>query len=195
MIQTVLLVDDDEALLAALARSLRRERYRILSAPSATAAVDLLQHEAVDVVVSDDQMPGVTGVEFLAQIRHLFPGTVRLMLTGKASVEGMARAVNDGHIYRFLTKPCPHEVLTEAVAQALDHKLLMDRCREALLFMRRQDAIIKHIARHNPAAMIAAVDAVAGIHLDDTEIDNAGEVAGQLEVQIRGLDDLPRSLG
>ena len=106
MPSTVLFVDDDPILTDGLRRALHHQPFRVLTASSAEAAMEVLERETVEVIVSDEQMPGVTGSEFLAQVRHLYPGVQRLMLTGRASRAGAVHAINEGNILRFLIKPC-----------------------------------------------------------------------------------------
>jgi two-component system, probable response regulator PhcQ len=87
MSYTVLLVDDEPNVLAGLQRALRKESYLIFSATSAEMALVVLQARTVDVVISDQDMPGMRGADFLAKVRQEFPDTVRFMLTGKATLE------------------------------------------------------------------------------------------------------------
>jgi DNA-binding NtrC family response regulator len=196
MSQSVLFVDDEVALLEALRRSLRREPFTVHVATSAIEAMGILQQHDIDVVVSDDEMPGVTGVDFLTQIRSLYPSTMRLMLTGRATVERMTQAVNEGSVFRFLMKPCPSSVLVEAVHHALDHKLLIDRGCDAITAMRRQGAILRWIGEQHPGILSQAVQTVAGITLKAEDFQTATVVADEMQIQIedanRALEPKPR---
>ncbi len=118
----VLLVDDEPHVTEALKRVLREEAYDIRTASSARTALQILAREAVDVVVSDERMPGMSGSEFLATVRRSYPNTVRILLTGHANLEAAVRAINEGEIYRFLTKPCKEADLTRAIEHALRRK-------------------------------------------------------------------------
>jgi DNA-binding NtrC family response regulator len=102
---TILFVDDDEAILNALRRSLRRADYRLFFSTRPDAALDLLQSEKVDIVVSDHSMPGMTGLDFLKTVRQRHPEAVRIMLTGQAASEATTAAIRQGEIYRCLPKP------------------------------------------------------------------------------------------
>jgi DNA-binding NtrC family response regulator len=117
----VLFVDDEPAVLEALGRTLRKEPYEVLTAPSAAKALAILRSRAVDVVVSDQRMPQVSGSEFLAQVRQQFPDVVRMMLTGEANLDDAVRAINDG-LYRFLSKPLGPDELARTLRQALHMK-------------------------------------------------------------------------
>src|SRR5919205_1077014 len=118
MSHTVLLVDDEPNVLAGLQRALRKEPYLIFSATSAEMALVVLQARTVDVVISDQDMPGMRGADFLAKVRQEFPDTVRFMLTGKATLAVALQAINEGAISRFFTKPCNPSELAITIKQA-----------------------------------------------------------------------------
>ncbi len=118
----MLLVDDEPRVTKALTRTLRTEAYTVLTASSADEALQLLVREPVDVIVADERMPDMCGSELLAQVCRTYPNTVRILLTGHANLEAAVRAINEGGIYRFLTKPCREGDLTGAIQQALQQK-------------------------------------------------------------------------
>lgn len=125
MTQTVLLVDDDIRILDGLKRVLRREPYEVLTADSAGAAFKVLEQRSIDLIVSDEKMPGMSGTEFLRIVRERHPSTVRIMLTGEANVETAMRAINIGEIFRFFTKPCNEIELGFTIRDALRQKNLI----------------------------------------------------------------------
>ena len=104
MNHTVLFVDDEANVLCSLTRVMHKEPYRILTAGSVEEAAAILNTEPVDLVVTDEQMPGMPGSEFLALVARDHPDTVRIVLTGRPSLPGALRAINEGKIYQFLTK-------------------------------------------------------------------------------------------
>jgi two-component system probable response regulator PhcQ len=114
----VLLVDDDEAALA-LAAALADAPYEVLTARSAAEALKVLEREDVQVVVSDEWMPGMRGVELLAQVAKEYPYIVRILLTGDPQLDAAVRAINEGEIFRFLTKPCTPSMLDSVIREAL----------------------------------------------------------------------------
>jgi len=124
--RTLLLVDDEENIVAALKRLLRRDGYQILTAHSAAEGLLRLAEHDVDVIVSDQRMPGMTGVEFLRRAKELYPDTVRIVLSGYTELQSIIDAVNEGAIYRFLTKPWDDQRLREHVAEAFRQKSLAD---------------------------------------------------------------------
>lgn len=114
----VLCVDDEPKVLEGLRLHLER-LYQVSTATSGAEALGLLDREGpYALVISDMRMPVMTGAAFLAQVRQQFPDTVRLLLTGHADVNSAVAAVNEGQIFRFLTKPCPPAALLEAVHAA-----------------------------------------------------------------------------
>jgi DNA-binding NtrC family response regulator len=116
---TVLFVDDELPLLTAMARVLRSEPFTVLTATSADEALALVASRPIDVVVSDERMPGVSGATLLAQIHDRNPDIVCIMLTGGASLAVASRIIEDGHLYRFLSKPVDNEELRRVLKQAL----------------------------------------------------------------------------
>ena len=116
--RTVLLVDDEENILSALKRLLRRDGYRILTAGGGAQGLELLASEPVDVIISDQRMPQMTGVEFLRQVKALYPETVRLVLSGYTELQSITDAINEGAIYKFLTKPWDDDQLREEIRDA-----------------------------------------------------------------------------
>ncbi|MEP7307039.1 MAG: HD domain-containing phosphohydrolase [Acidobacteriota bacterium] len=122
---TVLCVDDDPMTLKWMSLLLRR-RYQVLSATGGDAALELLrQKNNICVIISDLRMPRMNGAVFLNFARHLAPDAVRMMLTGHADLEAAVAAINEGQIFRFLTKPCPPNVLLSATEAAADqHRLV-----------------------------------------------------------------------
>jgi CheY-like chemotaxis protein len=121
----ILCVDDEPKVLEGLERLLHG-KCTLLTAGSGEQALELLAGpEPLDVIVSDMRMPGMNGAALLAECRRRAPDTVRLLLTGHSDLESAISAVNDGHVFRFLTKPCPPAVLKEALSAAVEqHRLI-----------------------------------------------------------------------
>ena len=117
--KTVLCVDDEVNILNALKRLLRSEDYQLLTAVGGEEGLSVLEQESVHLVISDQRMPGMTGVEFLQRVKERHPDTVRVVLSGYADVSVMVDAINHGEIYRFLAKPWNDAELKTAVRQCL----------------------------------------------------------------------------
>ncbi|WP_407279828.1 EAL domain-containing protein [Aromatoleum evansii] len=127
----VLLVDDEASILSALRRTLRREGYDILAANSAEEGFSMLAKHNVKVIVSDQRMPGMSGTEFLARVKTLYPRTVRMVLSGYSEISAVTDAINRGAIYRFLAKPWDDEQLKEEIRAALrEWRSLFERQRD-----------------------------------------------------------------
>jgi two-component system probable response regulator PhcQ len=144
--QIVLLVDDDENVLHGLARALRRQPYQLYTARSGDEAIAILKAWNVDVIVSDEQMPGISGSDLLAWVAENDPRVMRIVLTGNATAEGAIRAINEGAVYQFLTKPCDEVHLAITIRKALEHKGLLDEHGRLLERSRRQ---LSELARFN----------------------------------------------
>ncbi|MCY1275393.1 Regulator of RpoS [compost metagenome] len=119
---TLLLVDDEEHVLSALRRVLRGEPYELLTATSGPDALALLAECEVDLVVSDARMPGLDGPTLLARVQQRWPGTLRILLTGATDLDTSIRAINQGQIYRYLSKPWNDDELRITLRQALAHQ-------------------------------------------------------------------------
>jgi FixJ family two-component response regulator len=120
----VLIVDDEEAILETMTYTFEDE-YEVLTASDAVKALDLLDSNApVAVVLTDQRMPNMTGVEFLTRVYERHPSTVRIILTGFADMAAIIQAINDGHVYAYITKPWEPVQLKQVVRRAVDHHLL-----------------------------------------------------------------------
>jgi len=125
MNQRVLFVDDEPNVLEGIQRTLRKQ-VQLQTASSGADALRLMREAGpFALVVSDMRMPAMNGAQFLAKVREQEPDTIRMILSGQADLEATISAVNEGHIYRFLTKPCPSDQLLAAVEDGLNqHRLL-----------------------------------------------------------------------
>ena len=174
MTRKVLFVDDEPHVTDSLKRSLRKEPYEVLSANSASEALRVLARGPVDVIVSDEKMPGMPGSEFLAQVCKLYPESVRIILTGHGSMETAIRAINEGEIYRFLTKPCNEVDLAITIRQALQLKDLKVISQRLLERNKNQSAILRELEKKHPGITKVERDSTGAITLgveinDDVE--------------------------
>jgi EAL domain-containing protein (putative c-di-GMP-specific phosphodiesterase class I)/ActR/RegA family two-component response regulator len=116
--RTMLYVDDEVNLLAAIRRAMRQSGYRVLVASSAREAFEILATTEVGVIVCDQRMRGMSGTEFLARVKQMYPLAVRMVLSGYTDLQSVTDAVNRGAIFKFLTKPWIDTELDEAVREA-----------------------------------------------------------------------------
>lgn len=116
---TILCVDDEQNILHALKRLLRRENYRVLTTSSGAEALEMLKRNDVHLVVSDQRMPDMSGTEFLSHVKDAYPHIIRIILTGYTEVDSITESINKGHIYKFFLKPWNDNSLKLEFRQAL----------------------------------------------------------------------------
>ncbi|WP_018610023.1 HD domain-containing phosphohydrolase [Uliginosibacterium gangwonense] len=119
-VPVILLVDDEPNVLSSLRRLLRPQGYTTLTAPGGEAALDILGAQPVDLIISDMRMPGMSGAQLLTQVRERWPNVLRLLLTGHAEVSSAISAINEGGIYRYITKPWDDAELIKTIQQGLE---------------------------------------------------------------------------
>jgi CheY-like chemotaxis protein len=117
---SILCVDDEENILNTMKRVFRREGYRIFTTSSTAEAFSILEHHPIQLIISDQRMPQMTGTEFLSIIKDRYPEIIRIILTGYTDVDSITEAVNKGLIYKFLLKPWNDEDLRLDIRQAID---------------------------------------------------------------------------
>lgn len=120
MERKLLLVDDEENILRSLTRLLRRDGYEIHTAVGGQAGLDYLKDNKVGVIISDQRMPEMSGVEFLSKVKELYPETVRIVLSGYTDLNSVTDAINEGAIYKFLTKPWDDELIRKNIQGAFE---------------------------------------------------------------------------
>ena len=144
----VLLVDDDQNILHGLARALRHQPYQLYTATTGEEAQLILKGHCVDVIVSDEQMPGMCGSDLLAWVAENCPEVMRIVLTGRPTVETAIRAINEGAVYQYFTKPCNPAPLAVAIRKALEHKALHTTNRQLLAINTAQIRKLDHYRRN-----------------------------------------------
>lgn len=115
----LLLVDDEANILRSLQRVLRREPYELVLAGSGQAAIEVLENQRIDLIISDARMPGVDGPTLLSTARRRWPWIIRILLTGHADMNSTIKAINGGQIYRYISKPWDDDELRLTIRQAL----------------------------------------------------------------------------
>lgn len=163
---SVLLVDDEPAIVAALRRTLRGRGYRIFGVTDPLEAIDLLTREEVDLLVSDIDMPQMSGLDLVSRVRRDHPQVVRILLTGRGTLTSALRAINDGEVHRFLTKPWDDDELREVVAQALVRLEELRRQQSADQQAARRRALIADLEREQPGISSVTRD-VDGVYVID----------------------------
>jgi response regulator RpfG family c-di-GMP phosphodiesterase len=180
----ILLVDDEVAILDGLRRQLRK-KFTVHTANSGAEALEVLKTERVAVVVSDMRMPQMDGAALLSRVRQLHPNVVRILLTGQADTQSAITAVNEGQIYRFLTKPCPPEVLLEELGSAVELNRLVTAEKElmATTLRRTVEALMSTLSLAQPAAFGRAVRVTRVM----TELAEALQVEEPWELEVTAM--------
>jgi response regulator RpfG family c-di-GMP phosphodiesterase len=149
-----LLVIDDEPDVCDSVHDLLRREFRVLKATSAQEGLRLLQEEEVHIIMTDQRMPSITGVELLARVKAKKPQAIRMLFTGYADLESIVAAINLGHVFQFLKKPWRPEELQEAVRlAAAEYDRLVhdaeenDRLREELRELRERVAALERLVQ------------------------------------------------
>ena len=177
--RVILLVDDEPHILNSLKRLLRQENYSILAATSGREGLELLKAHPVQMVVSDQRMPEMTGIEFLKQVKNGYPDTVRVVLSGYADVMMIVDAINQGEIYRFLTKPWNDDELRVALRQCFNHYDLLQQNKSLLLQITQQNDELKQL---NDGLEQAVVDRTRLLQLSQ-------EILRKLPLAVLGISE------
>jgi two-component system NtrC family sensor kinase len=144
---TLLVVDDDDNVRRALRRVLRRARCRVVDAPDAQGALEVLEREPVQVVVSDYRMPGLSGIEFLRIVKERWPRIQRVLLTGQADSNAIEEAVNRSEIFRFIWKPWDDGHLLITIQSAIDQFWLLEENARLQAIVTQRNAELEQLNR------------------------------------------------
>jgi signal transduction histidine kinase len=140
MARHTLLVVDDEPDVVKSVQDLLRLDYRVLGTTSATKAIEMMQADEIHVVMTDQRMPEMTGVEFLSRVRGEYPEAIRLLFTGYADIRAVIDAINQGNVYRYITKPWDPEELQSLIREAVErYELLVER-KNLVAMLQRKNA-------------------------------------------------------
>ena len=183
--RTLLIVDDEENIVAALKRLLRRDGYHIVTAYSAAEGLQRLTEVDVDVIVSDQRMPGMTGVEFLRRAKELYPDTVRMVLSGYTELQSITDAVNEGAIYKFLTKPWDDERVRAHIEEAFRQKEMADENRRLHREVQQANQELADVNQRLQRLLAAQREQMS---LEEGRAASAREVLENLPAPIIGFD-------
>jgi CheY-like chemotaxis protein len=181
----VLLVDDEPNILNALKRLLRVDGYHIQTVTSPYDGLALLEQEPFDLVMSDQRMPDMTGVEFLRQVKTRWPEAMRIVLSGYTELESVTAAINEGAVYKFLTKPWEDEQLRTQVAGAIRYKRLEDENRR---FRRDLEVANAKLAQANVHLEALVQEQRRWLQADDASLKLAHEILHRLPLAVLGCD-------
>ncbi len=185
MKNTVLIVDDEPNVISALQRNLLEEEYDILTAASGEEGLAILKKNRAKVVISDERMPGMDGADFLSLVQIRYPDTVRIMLTGHASVDAAMKAVNDGGVYRFFVKPWNDVELMLALRSAIEKYDLEAENRRLLGKIREQAVELKVMERRHSGITRLEKDEQGKLLIPDFSEEEVAEILAECETEIK----------
>lgn len=122
-LRNILVVDDEADILSSLKRLFSR-KFKVFTASSAEDAIEVMKSNYIQVIISDERMPDISGTEFLSIVKNIFPDTARLILTGYADIDAVVNAINEGSVFRYINKPWNIKELEAAVEQAFEKHIL-----------------------------------------------------------------------
>lgn len=146
----ILIVDDEAHVLNALKRLLRDEPFALSTTTRPAEVIDLVKRAPVSLVISDYEMPEMTGTDLFATVKIIRPETIRIILTGKADMQATIRAINEGEVFRFITKPWDDEDLKITIRHALMQYDLWAENRRLLRTVDTQQRALDEIERQYP---------------------------------------------
>ena len=151
----ILVVDDEEAILETMTFTFQDE-YEVFTATDARRALDILDERApIAVVLTDQRMPNMSGVEFVTEVCRRNPATVSMILTGFSDMDAIIQAVNDGHIYAYITKPWEHDQLKQLMKQAVDRYQLAALNERLLEDLKNSKVYLEAVMDHLDTGAIA----------------------------------------
>jgi signal transduction histidine kinase len=186
----VLYIDDEENNLQAFKASFRRQ-YEIYTANSADEGLKIIQSLPVHVIIADQKMPGMTGVEFFKQITHSHPDPMRILLTGYTDIEALADAINHGDIYRYITKPWNDLELHNSIKNAYDaYKTKIDLRNKITELEKTNDELNRFIysISHELRAPLVSVMGIINVVKMEELYDSSGEYWSLVESCSNKLD-------
>jgi len=171
---TILIVDDEEMILKSICRVLRSEDYQILTAENGEKGLAILKNHDVHLVVSDQRMPGMNGIDFLKRIKKDYPQILTIMLTGNAEIEVAMNAINEAGIYKFILKPWDDNNLKVTIRRALETLELIWERDSLLEEVKTRDAILQGLEKQHPGIGTVERDENGYIIIDpDTDSDSS----------------------
>jgi YesN/AraC family two-component response regulator len=150
----VLLVDDAPHVLRALERLIPADEFIVFTAGSAQQALRTLETESIDVIITDEKMPGASGTDLLKTVRTLLPEVTRIMLTGLTGIEVARKAINTGEIFRFFNKPWDDFELLTALRQVAQMKRIERENKRLRTMVARQEDLLAALEREHPGITI-----------------------------------------
>jgi FixJ family two-component response regulator len=180
---TILIVDDEKSILSSFKRVFITEPYEILSAGSGTEALEKLQQQEVQLIISDQRMAGMNGIEFLSKARDICPKAVRVVLSGYSDFGTIVNAINKGQIYKFIEKPWKEKDIRMTVKDCFDryklveeNRVLNERVKESYEEIKILNEKLEESLHERSATLINAQEILNGLPIPIIGVDSEGEV-------------------
>ncbi len=192
MDNAILLVDDEPNVVSSLKRALVDEPYKIHTASSGVEGLSILKENRIKLVISDEKMPGMAGSEFLSAVKKLFPDTIRIILTGHASIQAAMNAVNNGEIYRFFSKPWNEIELKLAIRSAIEKYDLEEENKRLLKTVKRQACELQQLEKSYPGITSMERDTEGNLVLPEisSSDEDLSDIVSQIESELKRNGDL-----
>ncbi len=158
----VLFVDDEPFILKAMMRLFRGDQMNILTAPDGENALEIVKSRCIQVVVTDNIMPGMSGVELVRKIKECSPNTVRIILSGHSDMDAVLKAINEGEAYRFVMKPWHDLDMKATVHLALAQYRLTEQNLELISEIQAQRLIVSRLRKRFPEVYVQLLADVPG---------------------------------
>jgi len=156
----ILYVDDEAQNLVSFKATFRRD-YQVLTAKSGAEGIELMRRHHVQLIISDQRMPEMTGVQFLEKIRSEYPDAIRMILTGFSDVEAIIDAINNGRVFRYITKPWNENELRMAIENARQLYSLQQKNKDLVITLQnkvvQQERILKYFKKYVPETIVTQI--------------------------------------
>jgi DNA-binding NtrC family response regulator len=166
---SVLIVDDEVGPRNAIGRTLRREGYELYFASGGAEALEIIEQGNIDLVLTDNRMPGMTGLELVKKVREAHPEVVRIIITGYADLDTVREAINEAEVYRFLIKPWDDDDLRLTLRAAAERRRLERENRRLLATVRRHEEILAELEKQQPGITKVDRDETGAIIIPDED--------------------------
>ena len=180
----VLFVDDEERIVSLL-RTIFRQSYEVHTATSGAQALEIIAKTHIHVIVSDQRMPGMLGIDLLSRVRQLSPNTMRVLLTGYSDLAAIVGSVNDGEVFRYINKPWDHSEIKAIVAQAAE---IAETTANAPLLVHTDATTLKAPALASAAELLViddnadVINSITGMFHNVYGVHGASNIAQAIEI-------------
>ena len=187
----LLLIDDDQDMLNFLIQKLENEDYNIISTTSPSEALDYISTKNIDVIITDEQMPEMTGTELMTRAKVIAPNTIRIVLTENATLESAVEAINSGGVYRYLMKPVNIIDLALTLRQAIQQRTLVNETRKLISVSQKQSNYIRDLETDYPGISGFQTNKEGAVLIEEpTETDSIETLIKKITGEVEKTEEL-----